>query len=164
MILEYCDQRSLGDLMVSYARSRQSFSSEYLWHILLSITKGLAYMHEGIADVTRDTRPFSRSWIPTFHLDLKPDNIFLASSGQRGSHPRVVIGDFGGVVTARDIDVRKASPRPQDLGNPYWNTPEHQEGVVGLYGVRYGPESDIWQTGAITVSYTHLTLPTKRIV
>lgn len=147
-ILEYCEGGSLRDKMTAYAMSKRTFSSDYLWHILVSIARGLAYMHFGILDAW-DPRPVSSSWNTTCHLDLKLDNIFITSSDQRGGFPRVVIGDFGCVVTMQDIISGRASSKHQDAGNQDWFAPEHLAKVVGSRRTRLGPESDIWQAGAV---------------
>jgi serine/threonine protein kinase len=104
----------------------------------------LCFLHYGIPDAKGgDVRPIKKDWDRMCHLDLKPCNIFLMSS--YGKHPRVVLGDFGCAVTARDILQGEESPFEQGCGTPEWYPPEGRKPPpLGSYG----PKTDMWQLGA----------------
>ena len=100
-ILEYCDKGSLDSILKEHLRQRRRVKEDFVWHVLIGMARGLAFLHCGITDAVRG-RPASE-WDPTFHLDLKPCNVFLSTSGQQGPYPRVVVGDFGCAITLTDI-------------------------------------------------------------
>ncbi|KAK3707269.1 hypothetical protein LTR37_012270 [Vermiconidia calcicola] len=144
-VLEYCHSGSLTGKIERYERARSSVPEEFAWNVLGGIAKALAFLHEGIGDPLHEKA--AARWNSTWHLDLKPCNIFLSSHGQRGPYPRVVLGDFGCAVSEKDIDDGLAHPRRQRCGTEEWYPPEGLESVVGSH-VRYGSATDVWQMGA----------------
>ena len=145
-VLEYCDGGSLSDKIEQYQKNGGNALTAFAWHCLLGISNALAFLHHGIRDPLRDHK--DSSWNSTFHLDLKPCNVFFSAKDQRGPYPRVVVGDFGCAITARDIRDGLADPRHQRWGTPVWYPPEGLSGVVGPSHTRYGCETDVWQMGA----------------
>ena len=70
IILEYCDCGSL-DKNIEEMRSIGSvYADSFVWHVLVGISRALAFLHAGVRNVTRD-RPV-RDWDFICHLDLKP--------------------------------------------------------------------------------------------
>lgn len=154
-LLEYCDAGSLQDIIKSYRTNGGNVSREYAYHLLLGMANALAFLHHGIRDPQRDRR--NDRWDSIYHLDLKPQNIFLSAKDQRGRYPRVVVGDFGCAVTKSDIRSGKVDGRRQPCGTPGWYPPEGQRDE------RYGCESDIWAMGlTIHVLCRKLGMPDPR--
>ena len=145
-ILEFCDRGTLQDLIKTHKTAGEKIKEDFVWHIYLGIAKGLAYLHDGIKDATRQKR--LSGWDTICHLDLKPCNIFLTSSGQNGKYPRVVIGDFGCAETRYELEDANRVPRFQMCGTKEWYPLEGLPRAVGIKNTRYGPETDLWQMGA----------------
>ncbi len=143
LILEYCDQGSLTKMIKDYKRQQRNISEDRLWHILLGVANALCFLHYGILDATQSTSRTS-GWNTTCHLDIKPCNVFLASSSSR--FHRVVLGDFGCAVSQRDKDSGREHRTQQEAGTPDFYPPE---GRSGYHSRRYGLETDIWQLGAL---------------
>ncbi|KAF2769996.1 kinase-like protein [Teratosphaeria nubilosa] len=150
-ILEYCDGGSLESMVKEQQRKGRHFKENFLWHVLAGIGKGLAYLHHGIRDATKDKK--IAGWDSICHLDLKPTNIFFQYQG-KDTHPRVVIGDFGCSITSSDIQLGMEHARLQVCGTPDWYPPEGRPEIAGR-NTRYGPETDIWQMGATIHTIAH---------
>ncbi|KAK5136220.1 hypothetical protein LTR08_003827 [Meristemomyces frigidus] len=145
-ILEYCDGGSLQHDIEKQRRGRKNYSDKFVWHVLVGISRALAYVHQGIRDVTRDSPAWD--WNMTCHLDLKPCNVFLSSTNQDSEYPRVVVGDFGCAIRSSDVWLGMEHPREQRCGTPQWYPPEGRPEMVPRQSLRYGPETDVWQMGA----------------
>lgn len=137
-ILEYCDNGTLDDIIQVCRRRRSTISEGFIWHVVLSIAKALAFLHHGV-DATRSGSRAVTHWNSVCHLDIKPKNVFLSNSGRSSAGYSVVLGDFGCAVAQSDIYNGLASSRRQQAGTPGWTPPES----------RYGPGTDIWQLGAV---------------
>jgi serine/threonine protein kinase len=62
-ILEYCDGGNLADFVYKRAKEGRTFSSEHLCHVLASVAKGLAFMHQGlVSDGNGGMRSVSSNW------------------------------------------------------------------------------------------------------
>ena len=120
-ILEYCNAGILEDQIELYRTRSHGVSEDFALYVATGVANALAFLHEGIRDALRDSRV--PGWNTIMHLDLKPCNIFLSATRQRGQHPR-----------------------KQQAGTLAWYPPEtlpHQRNT------RYGIESDVWQLGAL---------------
>ena len=146
-ILEYCDGGTLHDMIQQHRRSGRKISEAFLWHAMLGIANALAFLHWGIINAEYGQQPVY-GWNTICHLDIKPQNVFLSNIDQRGSYPRIVLGDFGCATSHLDIYLGMADPRVQEAGTPSWYPPEGEARIVGASRVRYSPASDIWQLGA----------------
>lgn len=78
-ILEYCDGGSLDSMMKDRLRMQKNFSEEFVWHTIVGIAKGLAFLHHGIRDPVKDGP--DDTWNTICHLDLKPCNVFFSTVG-----------------------------------------------------------------------------------
>lgn len=114
-ILEYCDEGSLDKMIEKQVKGDKRFKDEFVWHVLVGIAKGLAFLHHGIRDATKDHT--DDTWNTICHLDLKPCNIFFSSAGQEGPHPRVVVGDFRCAITKSDIEFGMVSQHHQSISH-----------------------------------------------
>ena len=65
----------------------------------------------------------------------------------------------GGSVKSLDMDSRTYIP-----GNPGWDWVVKNLSTIPVIALALGPVAGLGAARAVTVSYTHLTLPTKRIV
>ncbi|KAK3719695.1 hypothetical protein LTR37_004232 [Vermiconidia calcicola] len=146
-ILEYCDNGNLAEQIQKYRAQRRGISEDFAWHVLLSISHALAFLHQGIKNGAVEQGP-KRDWNTLCHLDIKPCNIFLSTADQEGPYPRVVLGDFGCAITKSDIVFGMEHPRQQAAGTPQWYPPEGLPQIVGPHQTRYGPATDMWQLGA----------------
>src|ERR1700761_7614575 len=91
-------------------RSGRRISEAFLWHAMLGIANALAFLHWGITDAANGQGPV-HGWDTICHLDIKPQNVFLSSSGRSGSYARIVLGDFGCATSQSDILYGLAHPR-----------------------------------------------------
>ncbi|KAK3704092.1 hypothetical protein LTR37_014067 [Vermiconidia calcicola] len=118
-ILEYCDKGNLAEQIQKYRAQRRGISEDFAWHVLLSISQALAFLHQGIKNGAVEQGP-KRDWNTLCHLDIKPCNIFLSTADQAGPYPLVVLGDFGCAITKSDIVFGMEHPRQQAAGTPQW--------------------------------------------
>lgn len=137
VILEYCEAGTLDDMIRLYRRQERRVPEDLIWHVMLSVAKALAFLHWGVFDAQRDTK-YQHHWDTIYHLDIKPQNIFLSNDVPKGSYSRVVLGDFGCALWSRDVVRGKA----QQAGTPAWEAQS---------GSKSGPSgaADIWQLGAV---------------
>ncbi|KJX92492.1 hypothetical protein TI39_contig5844g00001 [Zymoseptoria brevis] len=140
VILEYCDMGSLEGLIKSYISKGRCSPEAMAWNVLLGVGKALAFLHHGDSGQGRDP-----TWDMTFHLDLKPCNIFLSSTGGRYGFPRVVLADFGCSVKISQVVRGEEHLFFQMCGSSDWFPPE---GVGQTPLPHYGVKTDIWQLGA----------------
>lgn len=149
LVLEYCDEGTLGDSIKAYVDAGKHYSDNFAWHALTGMVKALCFMHNGL-DLDRANASPRQYWNTICHLDIKPSNVFLSSKNTKGPYPRVVLGDFGCTVSWRDIMSGKEDKETQLQGTIGWHAPEHHvdpngRGVQG----RYGKPTDVWQIGAV---------------
>jgi tetratricopeptide (TPR) repeat protein len=76
------------------------------------------------------------------HLDVKPDNIMLATSGRRGGMVKVVDFGIAGLISAEPLP-EGASPEERIVGTPDYLAPER------IRGKGYDHRSDIYSLGAM---------------
>lgn len=148
MILEYCNEGTVGDLINRYTDEEQLVPEAIIWHVLGALTKALCFTHYGVNLHLPDAQP-PPQWNTVCHLDIKPTNVFLTTQVQKDRFPRVVLGDFGCTVSYEHIKSGKADREVQTHGTPGWLPPEltltTHDGIRGKYGI----PTDIWQMGAV---------------
>ncbi len=76
------------------------------------------------------------------HRDIKPDNVFLATSRRDGERSVVKVLDFGIAKVLQDARARSVATAP--IGTPLWMAPEQTE-ARGLIG----PQTDVWAFGLL---------------
>ncbi|KAK5124973.1 hypothetical protein LTR85_001163 [Meristemomyces frigidus] len=147
LILEYCDDGTVADVIQRYRNDKQPIPEPFVWHVLAGLTKALCFMHEGL-DLDRPYDPPFPKWNTICNLDIKPANVFLSTKNQRGPFSWVVLGDFGCAVTWKDIKSGRSDRAVQWHGTPGWSPPEHHLDANGggIQG-RYGMPTDVWQMG-----------------
>ncbi len=75
------------------------------------------------------------------HRDVKPDNIFLASTRRENASVMVKVLDFG---IAKVVQDARAATATGAMGTPFWMAPEQTE-ARGLIG----PPTDVWAVGLV---------------
>jgi serine/threonine protein kinase/tetratricopeptide (TPR) repeat protein len=76
------------------------------------------------------------------HLDVKPDNIMLTTSGRRGGMVKVVDFGIAGLISA-DAQKEGATPEERVVGTPDYLSPER------IRGKGYDHRSDVYSLGAM---------------
>jgi NIMA (never in mitosis gene a)-related kinase len=94
LVLEYCNSGTLKDFIDRYIEDRKITPEPFAWHIFAGVTSALCACHYGLMDAM-ESFDGPRHWQPICHLDVKPSNMFLTSTGRTNAYPRVVLGDFG---------------------------------------------------------------------
>lgn len=154
IILVYCDAGTIDDLIRRYHPQKKTVTEEFVWHVAAGMAKGLHFMHSGIDADDERRQHSSNEWNTICHLDIKPGNVFLSTTGQR--FPRVLVGDFGCAVTKYDILSRKADRMVQHNGTVGWFPPEVHRDQDGNWRGPYGKSTDIWQLGGVIQSMCKL--------
>ncbi|MCB9595254.1 MAG: protein kinase [Sandaracinaceae bacterium] len=75
-----------------------------------------------------------------FHLDLKPENVFIATSRLQGLPFVVKVLDFG--IAKVVLDHRQSATVTTAIGSPLWMAPEQAE-----RGARVSAATDVWAIG-----------------
>jgi serine/threonine protein kinase len=101
------------------------------------------------------------NWDDIAHLDLKPCNIFLSSSGGKYGYPRVVLADFGCAIKRSDVHRGREHPFIQECGTSNWYPPENIGETIIPY---YGPTTDVWQLGATIHTFCLLVREPERTI
>jgi serine/threonine protein kinase len=93
IIMEYCDQGNMRQLLARYLQMRKSLPEAFLWWTFESLAKALRYCHLGISTAGNKRT----NWAGAQHNDLHSSNIFLTSPtpGQQSVYPAIKLGDFG---------------------------------------------------------------------
>lgn len=86
------------------------------------------------------------------HLDVKPDNIMLTTSGRRGGMVKVVDFGIAGLISA-DEGPKDAPPEERVVGTPDYLSPER------IRGKGYDHRSDIYSLGAMAYEMLTGTCP-----
>lgn len=139
LYMEHCNLGTLGALLgrCKTRPTRPMVEECFVWHVLHSLFKALAYLHFGVADGSVER---NHGWRRILHRDIKPDNIFVKTSTTGGMYPNIVLGDFG-------ISIRE-SAHNSEWGDPnvvagtlVWQPPEQSHDVWG--------RADVWAVGAV---------------
>jgi NIMA (never in mitosis gene a)-related kinase len=156
LILDYCNSGTLKDFVDRYIEERKTTPEPFAWHIFAGITSALCACHYGIMDAMRSV-DVPRHWDIICHLDIKPSNIFLTSTGRTNAYPRVVLGDFGCAIREEDID-SGVFGQMQQVYTPEWLPPENERSPYGArsLGSSYGTHTDVWQAGAVVQAMCRL--------
>lgn len=125
MILEYCDEGNMTDILKSRGRLPEAEAVEIIYHVhvcLIQVVRALDFL----------------SKLNVTHRDLKPDNVFLKKVSSGKNNQNLVafkLGDFGFAVK---------SSRNRDTAGTYpYMSPE-------MYRLEeYGSEVDVWALGII---------------
>ncbi|KAK5626241.1 hypothetical protein RRF57_001956 [Xylaria bambusicola] len=72
----------------------------FCWHILTSVLRALAWLHDGVRDVVVRGKIWERigedlDWSPMLHRNITPQNIFLGHPRRRESYGPVKLGNYG---------------------------------------------------------------------
>ncbi|KAK2804730.1 hypothetical protein FQN50_006468 [Emmonsiellopsis sp. PD_5] len=102
LYMECCDMGSVWDFVENMANNRQAIPEPFVWHVLLSLTAALCWMHSGFssyAEAAACSRNVKLGWRTILHRDMKPDNVFFKHAPRANafshSFPGVKLGDFG---------------------------------------------------------------------
>ncbi|KAH7319022.1 kinase-like domain-containing protein [Rhexocercosporidium sp. MPI-PUGE-AT-0058] len=177
LIIEYCPQGTLDDLLDMRKERNIRFEEMTLWHIFECLVDGCSVLEYGM-ELTYD--PLNRvaavpaayvagpSLTTIVHRDLKPTNIFTgARSASHVSVPAFKIGDFGGAQEWHKIFANTPNLWPSTTyavnhrkirrrGTRGYYTPEsfHPAWNYNDYRVspicgKFGSHTNVWQVGAI---------------
>ena len=173
--VEFCDRGSLEDLIKAFRKERSTarpkpFMPEgFIWHALIGLVDGLAYLQGGRTFLRQGNVTAVRDWVPILHRDIKPDNILLRSRYTLGStqYCYCVLSDFGLACedrkdsdpaadryqVSRNILGTKVYFAPELCYNPYPRDLPHAQRPDEQW--RYFPSpyrhsrfSDVWALGA----------------
>jgi len=131
-VWDYCDAGSLGNLLMpSIPRPQEPqalpaiedatmevdtpgpqdqkmkfLPESFCWHVLTSVLKALAWLHDGISEVVEtengawERRYENLDWQPMLHRDITPQNIFLGHPRRREWYGPVKLGNYGSLVVS----------------------------------------------------------------
>ena len=142
LYFEYCSGGDLSTMITNFESIQCLFEESFVWHCYEQLCEALAFIHAGY-DAQKDLwLPYRRGgpWQPIIHGDIKPGNIFLKPSPNKGHHS-LVLGDFG------------SAQRQPGVG--YIGTLAYQPPELPAYSLK----SDIWSVGAVIHSICHLGRP-----
>ncbi|EAT90833.2 hypothetical protein HBI56_216740 [Parastagonospora nodorum] len=137
MVTEFCDKKTLGDIVRLYRDNGQWLPELFIWQVLISLARAVQYCHKGPTS--------GKSWDSITHRDVILHNIFIHSSGRelRDRYPYTIkLGDWGcGVAQSewtrhnlkvRDLPCVDLSYDPPETALPTEATDIYQIGVVLL--------------------------------
>ncbi|MCJ1295478.1 hypothetical protein MMC34_007041 [Xylographa carneopallida] len=149
-LMEYCDGGDLAGLLHRYRLVDEFLPESFIWHVLLQVAEGLAYIHHGRSQ----TAIPKHQWSPVIHADIKPENIFLqwaAGFNLDTDYPDLKLGDFGlAIIVNERIDEPPYSYAP---GTHIWRPPEQP--LVSF-------KADVWGLGAVIHYLCHGFEPLER--
>ncbi|KAI1424045.1 hypothetical protein F5Y12DRAFT_785630 [Xylaria sp. FL1777] len=72
----------------------------FCWHVLTSVLRALAWLHDGVRDVVMKEHGWERQyedldWSPMLHRDITPQNIFIGHPRRREWYGPVKLGNYG---------------------------------------------------------------------
>ncbi|KAJ9648237.1 hypothetical protein H2199_001090 [Coniosporium tulheliwenetii] len=90
-VIDYEEYEEIPDENEDEGNQRFPIPEPFMWYVFEAMASALLVLHEGGAEV-----PVPK-WTPILHLDLKPDNIFLAllDPDRFRPYPQPKLGDFG---------------------------------------------------------------------
>lgn len=128
IVMEFADAGDLGARIKAMRVSGHSFTEAQISRWFTQILLGLSFIHGK----------------NIMHRDLKPQNLFIASNGDR-----MLIGDFG---VCRVMESKQDLARTM-TGTPYYLSPEVFQNKP------YSFKSDIWAIGCILYEMATLKVP-----
>jgi serine/threonine protein kinase len=142
LVLEYCELGTLSDYKDRLRNRREAVAEGFIWHVALSLSQALAYLHCGYDTDDYDADvPFDRGY-STVHRDIKPENILLKTDPKAPFSILVKLGDFG---LAYRHDLTDNGDNPAYAGGTYdWQPAESLQPPHTT-----GPRQDMWAVGAV---------------
>ncbi|KAI1319668.1 hypothetical protein F5Y16DRAFT_405884 [Xylariaceae sp. FL0255] len=123
---DFCDAGNLGNLLVlpqkssdkdadndtqmkdilSFFAGAKFLPETFCWHVLVSVLRALAWLHDGVKNVGRDNNGMivrqyeDPDWQPVLHRNITPQNIFLGHKKRREWYGPVKLGNYGRLVVS----------------------------------------------------------------
>ncbi|KAI0433708.1 hypothetical protein F5Y09DRAFT_297941 [Xylaria sp. FL1042] len=77
----------------------------FCWHLLTSVLRALAWLHDGVRDVVLEGNVWKRlyedlDWSPMLHRAITPENIFIGHPRRREWYGPVRLGNYGRVFVS----------------------------------------------------------------
>ncbi|KAI0816171.1 hypothetical protein GGR55DRAFT_222505 [Xylaria sp. FL0064] len=77
----------------------------FCWHVLTSVLRALAWLHDGVHDVVPEEHVWKRlyedpDWSPMLHRAITPENIFIGHPRRRELYGPVRLGNYGRVFVS----------------------------------------------------------------
>ncbi|EKG18457.1 hypothetical protein MPH_04259 [Macrophomina phaseolina MS6] len=114
--LKYAPYGDLGGLIRHYEDHELVFPEPFVWYVFNAMAKALLFLESGRMD---PTLPPVGGWTPTYHIDIKPVNIFLGVpesfpgpgvDNWHAHYPKPILGDFGVANEYPAADARDQIP------------------------------------------------------
>ncbi|KAL2071145.1 hypothetical protein VTL71DRAFT_12380 [Oculimacula yallundae] len=189
--VELCDRGSLQDVWERYQEHNMKARNDrdpdkiahvpegFLWHILIGLADGLAYLANGRSYVSpdiMDTKP-ADNWVPVVHRDIKPENVLCRSRDRIASrkYPYCVISDFGLATNDVEADHPKADRHhldgyscgtvpfyaPELCSKAYPNPFVTRQSDKFPPGEKHSNKSDLWAVGVCVFNLAMIGYPPK---
>jgi serine/threonine protein kinase len=102
LVMQVYEYGDLGTLLDNHTSSRKPFLEEFVWHVLISLSKALLHMQRGSPPLIGNDYDY------ILHRDLYPRNVFLGPpASHHPSLPAVLLGDIGSSISKADVDARR---------------------------------------------------------
>lgn len=108
----------------------------------------------------------TEGWRTIVHRDIKPNNIFLGSSGSEGQGgiPFLKLGDFG-LAVPEDWEARQNPRGMNEAGTWGWKAPEqcrYDDENIPVY--KLTSATNIWAIGRVMLKLLELTTPKPAVI
>ncbi|KAI1356149.1 hypothetical protein F5Y01DRAFT_268679 [Xylaria sp. FL0043] len=98
----------------------------FCWHVLTSVLRALAWLHDGVRDVVLEGHVWKRlyedpDWSPILHRAITPENIFIGHPRRRELYGPVRLGNYGRVFVSAHCQAagEKHSPTFSKVISPH---------------------------------------------
>ncbi|KAL8824454.1 MAG: hypothetical protein Q9170_008146, partial [Blastenia crenularia] len=172
LYLEYCEHGDLEKLIAKYRARKRYFPEEFIWDVFYHLAKACRAMDRGPSDEDR-VMDEADTYV---HCDIKPENIFLASSQEYNDdgipiYPSARLGDFGIAIVTGVNDPDNPSLY-KGRGTMGYKAPEQKlplhaqpssdgdgfvEAEITDSGPKFSSQTNIWGTGCIIYKLVWLT-------